>query len=101
MRIKKFVLVVMVIITVFAAGGCTTYEEDIRSYKYIRIDGLYFKTKDIIDIVYTPKAWLVITMKNTVKNTTFKIYCTTCISTNEILPQDEEELYERNKNILV
>ena len=101
MRIKKFILIVMVIVTVFAAGGCATYQEDIKSYKYIRIDGLYFETKDIVDIVNNPKSWLIITMKNTVKNTTFKIHCTTFISTNEILPQDEEELYERNKNILV
>ena len=101
MRIKKFILVVMGIVTVFAAGGCATYEENIKSYKYIRIDGLYFETKDIIDAVYTPKAWIVITMKNPVKNTTFKIHCTTFIGMNEILPQDEEEQDEGNKNILV
>ena len=96
MKIKKIILSLILIFIIIINSGCQTQEERVKAFKYIRVDGVYFETKDILDYYYISSGRIRILMKGGIEITT-----TTYISTDKILLQDEEGQYERNKNILV
>ena len=87
MKIKKIILSLILVFTILIDSGCVqTTEEHMKSFKYIRVQGIYFETKDIVDYYQISSGRIRIIMKDGVEITE-----TTCICINEILPQDKED----------